>query len=159
MLKFVFPIFPQILFQHELHLLSGNNMGGLSCFFESFSNWSRDQVILLNTEHLSQLERSSSHFAELIGHFFRHSLIVGCVLALSISRQFTLAKTVAEARLNPSLLNSNILLTLLLGIVLIVGLTELSALGSFILNYFRYYLFSLVSFKSVFSSPLSTAWG
>lgn len=134
-------------------------MGGLSCFFESFSNWSRDQVILLNTEHLSQLERSSSHFAELIGHFFRHSLIVGCVLALSISRQFTLAKTVAEARLNPSLLNSNILLTLLLGIVLIVGLTELSALGSFILNYFIYYLFSLVSFKSVFSSPLSTAWG
>ena len=91
----------------------------------------------MNTEHLSEFERSSSHFTELGGDFFSESLVICLVIGLSMSPVCTLEKIEADARLNPSLLNSNILLILLLGIALTVGLTTFVLPTSFISNEFK----------------------
>lgn len=55
-------------------------MGSLPSLFESLSNRGRNELILLNTEHLSKLQRGTSHFAQFIRNFVGDFFVSGAVI-------------------------------------------------------------------------------
>lgn len=70
-------VLSEVLLQHGVDLIQRHDMSAFPRSFEGLPDGGRNQVILLDAEHLGEFERSSSHFAELLSYFVSRPLING----------------------------------------------------------------------------------